>query len=98
MPDFNSVSHLKPRFPLGQVVITANALSMLDLSDIGAGLSRHAVCDWGDLSPDDSDANDSAIWGGGRLLSVYHGKNGVTFWVITEADRRATTVLLTSDY
>lgn len=98
MTDFNFVSHLKPRFPLGQVVMTANVLSRIEPDDIDVGLSRHARCDWGDLPPDGGKENESALWGGGRLLSVYHDRNDVTFWVITETNRRTTTVLLPADY
>jgi hypothetical protein len=99
MNDFSFLStHLKSKFPLGQVVVTANALSTLLPEDIRAGLSRHAECDWGDVPHEDAEQNDSAIWGGGRLLSVYHGRNDIAFWVITEADRRTTTVLLPEDY
>ena len=95
MTDFNlAVNHLKPSFPLGQIVMTATAMSTLLPEDVHTGLARHAACDWGDVCSEDRDTNDSAIWGGLRLLSVYHDRNAVTFWIITEADRSATNVEL----
>lgn len=84
--------------PLGQVVATPAALGVLTQPDIVAALRRHASGDWGDVDAHDRAANDDALKAGERLLSVYRSANGTTFWVITEADRSATTVLLPSDY
>jgi hypothetical protein len=99
MSDFNyPLRHLRPKFPLGQIVMTVNAQHRLEPEDVNAGLARHAWCDWGELPALDREANDSAIWGGGRLLSSYQGRNGVRFSVLTEADRRTTTVLMPEDY
>jgi len=53
---------------------------------------------WGDLSDNDRVANDMAVEHGGRILSAYGSTNGIRFWIITEADRSATTVLLPDDY
>jgi hypothetical protein len=85
------------RFPLGEVVITANASLQLATELVLAGLRRHASGHWGDLSPEDTLANDSALQQGGRLLSAY-GQGDQRFWIITEADRSVTTVLLPEDY
>jgi hypothetical protein len=85
------------RFPLGQVVITANASLTLTTEEVFTALKRHASCDWGDLCPEDTLANDSALQQGGRLFSAY-GQGENRFWVITEADRSVTTVLLPEDY
>ena len=85
-------------FPLGQTVITRNALDRLHLEDVHASLQRHARCDWGELWPADVQLNDDALRDGCRLLSAYRDRNGVKFWIITEADRSATTVLLPEDY
>lgn len=99
MNDLQPVSvAVKPNFPLGRTLITANALETLATEDVHSALARHARCDWGDLCPEDSDANDDAVWSGGRLLSSYHDRTGENFWIITEADRSATTVLLPDDY
>ncbi len=89
---------LHSKFPLGQVVITANAQSRLDSHVVYEGLSRHAAGDWGDVSPDDAAENDAALTqGNGGFLSAY-GTGDQRFWIITEADRSATTVLLPEDY
>lgn len=84
--------------PLGNVVITPNALGQLTPAEIQLGLQRHQAGDWGDLSEDDRKANDDALGNGMRLLSSYRSGSGVTFWIITEADRSATTLLLPEDY
>lgn len=84
--------------PLGQVVATAAALAALAQPDIVAALRRHAAGDWGDVSTDDRAANDAALREGARLLSAYRSAAGVAFWVLTEADRSVTTVLLPDDY
>ena len=84
--------------PLGRLVATPAALAALSQADIVAALRRHAVGDWGDVEPDDRAANDDALKSGDRLLSVYFSGTGTKFWVITEADRSSTTVLLPDDY
>jgi len=86
------------KFPLGQIVVTANALSKLDMYDISIALSRHKSGDWGDLCDEDKALNDRAVQYGDRIFSAYHAKDGTKFWVITEADRSYTTVLLPEDY
>jgi len=85
------------RFPLGQVVITGSASLRLISEEVLTALSRHASGDWGDLCPEDSLANDEALRQGGRLFSAY-GSGQHRFWIITEADRSVTTVLLPDDY
>jgi hypothetical protein len=85
------------RFTLGQVAITANASLRLSTEEVLAALCRHSAGDWGDLCPEDTLANDSALHQGGRLFSAY-GQGEERFWVITEADRSVTTVLLPEDY
>ena len=84
--------------PLGQTVATPAALGLLSQPDVVAALRRHAAGDWGDVDDDDRAANDDALRTDGRLLSVYRSANGTPFWVITEADRSVTTVLLPEDY
>ena len=85
------------RFPLGQVASTANASLRLSTEEVMTALSRHASGDWGDLCPEDTLANDHALNDGGRLFSAY-GQGEERFWIITEADRSVTTVLLPDDY
>jgi hypothetical protein len=83
--------------PLGQTVITGNASLRLTTEEVLTALRRHASGDWGDLCPEDALANDEALHQAGRLLSAYgHGDH--RFWIITEADRSVTTVLLPEDY
>jgi hypothetical protein len=61
-------------------------------------LSRHRRGDWGDVDTEDWTANDQAMIHGERVLSAYTLKDGVRVWVITEADRAATTILLPDEY
>jgi hypothetical protein len=85
------------RFPLGQLVITREAASRLTPEEIADGIARHARRDWGDISRDDAAENELSVREGYRLLSAY-GKGDRRFWIITEADRSVTTVLLPEDY
>jgi hypothetical protein len=88
-------------FNLGKLVATPAALDAID----AAGqrhfefLERHSKGDWGDLNEHDRELNNKALAvGAGRILSSYMTKLGVKVWVITEADRSSTCVLLPSDY
>ena len=85
-------------FALGQTVATPNVLNSVPREEILAALQRHQNCDWGDVCPQDKWSNDRAVKCGDRLFSVYHSNEGIKFWIITEADRSATTVLLPPDY
>ena len=88
------------RFPIGKPVITPAAQATLDAADISAVLllARHVNGDWGDLSVEDLAANELAVLTGKRLLSSYAMPGGGKVWIITEADRSATTVLLPDEY
>lgn len=86
------------KFALGQTAITSGALATLGAGDVVAALDRHAGGDWGDLCPEDRATNERAIQMGGRLFSAYHTADGTKFYVITEADRSVTTVLLPEEY
>lgn len=85
-------------FGLGQTLMTPGARDALDPEDILLAMRRHARGDWGDCCKDDQAANDLALMEGSRLFSVYHDRFGTKFWIITEADRSATTVILPSEY
>jgi len=87
-----------PKFALGQIVATRNAVHSLPADEILNALFRHALGDWGTLCEEDWKANEEALESGGRLLSVYQIARGVKFYVITEWDRSVTTVLLPEDY
>jgi len=91
-------SRQNPRFGLGRLVATPNALQTVEPSEIDSALLRHIRGDWGDVDSFDRQVNEDALEDGGRLFSVYHTKHGAKFWVITEADRSATTILLPEDY
>jgi hypothetical protein len=86
------------KFWPGNLYFTAAADHELVREDIVTALDRHGNGDWGDLCAEDRDANEQALQFGGRLFSTYHDRKGVKFWIITEADRSATTVLLPDDY
>jgi hypothetical protein len=88
----------KAKFSPGQIVATPNALNSIPNEEILFALSRHVRGDWGTLDPYDVNANESALKHGGRLFSAYQSKRNITFWIITEWDRSATTVLLPEDY
>jgi hypothetical protein len=90
--------HGQPLFDLGRTVSTPGALDALTLDEIATAFSRHANGDWGDVCREDWEENELSLREGFRLLSVYHGASGTKFWVITEANRSATTVLLPSEY
>jgi hypothetical protein len=94
----HAVFCLTPKFSLGQLVATPNALSSVPNDEILRALLRHAQGDWGDLEGPDWNSNDRAIEHGGRLLSAYNSSQGIRFWIITEHDRSVTTVLLPEDY
>jgi hypothetical protein len=80
------------------VIITRNALDTLFPESVQVALARHSACDWGELDEEDKQANDGAIIHGFRILSAYRDTNDKKFWIITEADRSVTTVLLPEDY
>lgn len=96
-----------PLFPLGQVVATPAALAAsqhpMQFMEL---LARHARGDWGCIDPDDAETNRLAVGEGDRILSAYpidpakpcagFGEN--CLWIITEADRSVTTILLPEDY
>ena len=87
-------------FPLGRVVATPGALHALDEArqQPTVFLTRHQSGDWGELSEDDVKANDLALEQGTRLLSAYQTTKGERLWVITEADRSSTCILLPGEY
>ncbi len=61
-------------------------------------LSRHLTGDWGDLDAEDVAGNEVSLREGFRLLSAYHLPDGTRIWIITEADRSVTTLLLPDEY
>ena len=85
-------------FPMGKVVITRGASIELDQDDVLRCLVRHSTGNWGELEEFDWTQNDDALEYGGRLFSSYLTRSGISFWIITECDRSATTILLPKEY
>jgi hypothetical protein len=89
---------------LGALVATRGAIDML--SESGGlwplkaipYLNRHRHGDYGDMSPDDVQENEYSLEHGFRVMSSYPLDNGERLWIITEADRSSTTILLPSEY
>ncbi len=89
-----------PLFALGQIVGTPRALFALRGADQHPArfLHRHVTGDWGDLDDEDKKENAYSVEKGLRILSAYELSTGVSIWVITEADRSVTTILLPEEY
>lgn len=85
---------------LGRLMATPDALAAL--ADSGQSpaefLDRHTAQDWGELCEEDRRLNDLALVEGDRLLSSYRTRKNVVIWVLTEADRSATTIMLPENY
>lgn len=89
-----------PLFEIGNLYITPDALDFLEVEKVHVlGLvARHIIGDWGSVSLDDALANREALRKGSlRIFSSYAVANNFV-WVITEADRSATTLLLPDNY
>jgi hypothetical protein len=95
-----AMSETSPKFLLGRLVATPGALKALE--EAGQSpftvVNRHVVGDWGELDDEDRARNDEALTDGTRLLSAYILKTEVKIWIITEADRSVTTILLPEEY
>jgi len=90
-----------PLFPLGRCVCTEGAEEVLDDLDVSPFelLCRHQAGDWGTLEPEDLEENINAVKRGLRVISFYRvGASQTKVWVITEADRSVTTILLPEEY
>jgi len=90
----------RPLFPLGKVVATPGALSLLEALNTSPleYLFRHVLGDWGELDAEDRQANEAALVHGTRIVSSYRLQGEHRIWLITEADRSATTFLLPEEY
>lgn len=89
-----------PRFPLGMVTGTHGAMELLqgDMELTAMLIARHASGDCGDMCAEDKAINADAIRHGARVMSSYDLIGGGKLWIITEADRSSTTLLLPSEY
>lgn len=90
----------EPLFHMGRIVITPGAINALKKSGENGGefLARHERGEWGIVCPDDQKRNNMALIEGERLVSSYALKSGAEMWIITEADRTVTTLLLPEEY
>ena len=88
------------RFPLGQTVATPGAIEAMEAAGQNPLelFQRHQRGDWGEVCPEDAAENELSVNDGYRLMSVYKLTTGVTIWLITEADRSVSTLLLPEDY
>jgi hypothetical protein len=86
------------KFELGKLMITPGAKNKIPIWEVTTALCRHQKGDYGEVSPEDKQANNEAVRQGSRILSVYTSVQGISFWIITEADRSMTTVLLPEEY
>jgi hypothetical protein len=91
---------MNPKFRLGQIAATPGALDALLMAGQTPAvfLRRHVTGDWGELDEEDRRENELSVAHGFRLLSSYTLSNGDKIWIITEADRSSTTLLLPSEY
>ena len=87
-------------FQLGELVATPGALEALEHAGQSPleFLDRHRKGDWGEVCPEDWALNDEALKEGTRLLSAYRTVKDERLWIITEADRSCTTILLPEEY
>lgn len=82
------------KFSPGKIVISPAALKLLSAEDIQGAMEAHVCGQWGDLGREDCEENDRGVALGRRILSVYHTRAGLKFWIITEADRSVTNIYL----
>ena len=87
-------------FPLGKIVVTLGALSLLEATTNPAELlDCHGAGDWGEVPPEDASENGRSLKYGFRIVSFYSvGRPGERVWIITEADRSSTCLLLPTKY
>lgn len=92
--------HKNPLFDLGQTVATPGAIEALQQCGVSAAslLGRHQSGDWGDLDEEDKESNNEGLQHGFRLFSSYQITATIKIWIITEADRSVTTLLLPEEY
>lgn len=86
------------RFRIGRLALSRGAMASVPIEEWVIGLSRHIRGDWGLIGEADRRENESSVDGHFRLLSAYETEDGVKYWIITEADRSQTTILLPADY
>lgn len=87
-------------FALGSITATPGTIEAFSQAETNGFeyLARHAQSDWGELTDEDQQENELSVREGFRILSAYKLKTGVKIWIITEADRSMTTILLPQEY
>ena len=93
-----SNSEYMGRFRAGQLLATPGVLSTVPRNELMTAFYRHLRCDWGDVCDEDKQRNDQALKDGSRLFSAYQLSENCRLWIITEADRSATPILLPEEY
>jgi hypothetical protein len=90
----------EPLFSMGDIVATPGALEALAKAELHPSgiLTRHVAGDWGELDDEDRKENELSLERGHRILSSYRLTTGEKVWIITEADRSVTTILLPDEY
>jgi len=91
------------KFKIGQTMCTREVDDFMRENDsfrtfVRECLFRHAAGDWGNLCGEDKQENDRALLGGSRLISAYKAERLPKIWIVTEADRSATTILFPKEY
>ncbi|MFC1910383.1 hypothetical protein ACFLXC_03710 [Chloroflexota bacterium] len=94
---------VNPTFPLGQLVMTRGVNDLVAEGGAFAkfvteSLNRHVKGDWGELNDEDKQENELSLKEGFSILSAYEADGLPKIWIITEADRSATTILFPDDY
>lgn len=99
-PPATPIGQMAPLFPLGRVCATPGALQAIDAAKQSPlyFVSRHVSGDWLEMAADDIEANTAALRSDARVFSAYTLNGGERLYVITEADRSRTTLLLASEY
>ncbi len=93
----NTKAKERSQFEMGKVYVTHAVHQSVPPEQIALAVARHSMCDWGSLCDEDRKSNERAILQGGRLFSRYLTEDGEAFYVITDAGRGITTVLLPSE-
>jgi hypothetical protein len=90
--------NLPKLFPLGNLYSTPGVLEAIPEDDVSHAFARHQSGDWGEVCDEDKLENEFSLVRGSRIMSAYRSSTGMKFWIITEANRMATTALLPEEY
>lgn len=92
------LGHVHGKFELGNVHVTHGVMENFQQPFVILCLTKHRLGNWGEVDEEDQKTNDQALKHGERILSAYTAANGEKLWVITEWDRKLTTVLMPDEY